>query len=112
MVSNSNFKKRNTTQTKVQILNCEQREGFTDLCLQNKRASCRPRRRIPFTKYEAVFKGEDFHRKARQSMQQGLADKDMDFAPRKMIHGMNLEDRCSWQEQNKDKPHQNFSPIV
>ena len=76
-----------TTQTKVEIPNGEQWQGFTDICLQNKREGCRPRQRIDFTKYEAEYKGEDHQRKVRKCMQQGLADKDMDFTPGKWFMG-------------------------
>ena len=38
-------------------------------------------------KYEAEYKGEDLQRKVRKCMQQGLADKAMDFTPGKWFMG-------------------------
>ena len=67
-----------TKQTNIQGLNDEQSQGFTELFLQNKREGFKPRRRMS----EAEIKDEDIQQKIEEDMQQGLADRDMDFTPR------------------------------
>ena len=69
-------------QTRIQCRNGEQWQGFTELFLQTKPERFRPRRKIPMKRSEAELKDETLQRELRKEMQQGLADKDMDFTPR------------------------------
>ena len=50
--------------------------------LQTKQEGFRPRRRIQTKKSDAELKDEELQRKLKEAIQQGLADKDMDFTPR------------------------------
>ena len=68
-------------QTRIQGMNGEQWQGFTDLYLQNTQEGLRPRRRINAKKSETQLKDEELQRKLNEEMQQGIVNRDMDFTP-------------------------------
>ena len=74
-------------QTRIQGLNGEQWQGFTELFFQTTQEGFKSRRRIKTKESEAELQDKEVQQNLKEDMQHGLADKAMDFTPGKWFMG-------------------------